>query len=184
MTRGPLFRLLRLERALCPSCHRDNIWRVRCGPRYKCSWCGSPMVDWSAITAAVQRLADTFSGTFKEAASAVSHAMSAFARAFVNSVWTVEVETATHDDLKAGETATRISRVQVLAPNETEAALVASQMAAHEGRMPTRATVVDPRQLAVNEEERRLAEAALRNPLAIAMNRRRLTGDPRREESQ
>lgn len=140
LNRGPLFRLLRLERHICPSCHRDNLYRVG-RPGSRCRWCGASLVDWAALTATVTRLAAVTLTTFKDAADAACRAAAAFGSAMLGSTWVVDVETATHDDLREGETVTRVSRVQVLALDETEAMLVACQMAATDGRMPTRATV-------------------------------------------
>lgn len=56
--------------------------------------------------------------------------------------FTVHVTTATHDDLQRGDTATTYSRVDVLADTDTEALLVACQMAACRA-MPTSATIVE-----------------------------------------
>lgn len=56
----------------------------------------------------------------------------------------VRVETASHDDLRAGRTCTRVSRVAVLADDDTEAVLVATQIAAcTSGGMPTAALLLD-----------------------------------------
>ncbi len=99
------------------------------------------MLDWAKMTVFVHDLAAAF-GDFAHAARATTNTLAAFRAAVAPRVWTVDVETATHDDLREGNTTTRISRIQVFAPNETEAKLVACQMAAHPGRMPTRATVV------------------------------------------
>jgi hypothetical protein len=128
------------------------------------------MVDWVKLTRVVERFAAVSLVSFTEATHAANRAITAFGQAILGTAWTVDVETATHDDLREGETVTRISRIQVLAPDETEAKLVACQMAARPGRMPTRATVVDPRQLAAETEERRLAETVMRNPLRAALN--------------
>lgn len=127
------------------------------------------MVDWQRITRLVHDLTVVFR-SMGEAMRATTAALNSFGGTWDPTVWTVDVETATHDDLREGKTVTQISRVQVIAPDETEAKLVACQMAARDGRMPTRATVVDPRQLAVEAKERRLAEAVARNPLAAALN--------------
>ena len=189
MKRGPLFRLLGLERALCPSCHRDNIWRHSRRTPLLCRWCGSSMVDWAAFTRFAQKLADAFATAFLPTARRMIQAFNAFATALSRGpdIYTVEVETATHDDLKAGETATQVSRVQVVADDETTATLAASQMVyGRTGRMPTRATVIDPRQLAAEEAERQAAMRALSsplafNPLSVAMAKRRLPGDPQPE---
>jgi hypothetical protein len=57
----------------------------------------------------------------------------------------VEVDTASHDDLKNGITASCTSKVVVMAENDTEAVLIATQMAACNRRdaMPTRAALLD-----------------------------------------
>lgn len=56
----------------------------------------------------------------------------------------VEVATASHDDLIAGETETRLSVVSVAANSDAEAVLIACQMAACTSRgMPTRALLLD-----------------------------------------
>jgi hypothetical protein len=52
----------------------------------------------------------------------------------------VVVEHATHDDLKDGRTATGVSLVEVVAQSQDEAFLIAAQMVAARGRMPTRTT--------------------------------------------
>jgi hypothetical protein len=52
----------------------------------------------------------------------------------------VVVEHATHDDLKDGRTATGFSLVEVVAQSQDEAYLIAAQMIAARGRMPTRTT--------------------------------------------
>lgn len=58
--------------------------------------------------------------------------------------YVVEVGTATHDDLQLGRTETRTSRVVVLAGDDVEAVLVATQIAAcTSGGMPTRALLLD-----------------------------------------
>jgi len=58
--------------------------------------------------------------------------------------YVVEVDTALHDDVKAGRTATRTSRVALVAANDTDAVLVAAQIAAcTSGGMPTAARLVD-----------------------------------------
>lgn len=185
MRRGPLFRLLGLENHVCPSCKRDVVHRVGFVPE-RCRWCGAAMLDWAAMTRAVGRLAETMGTSFTQATKAVTAAVNAFSRLMDALVWVVDVETATHDDLRAGETATRISRVQVWAPDEWTAKLVACQMATRPDRMPTRATLVTPAML----EEERAAEAAARsvwagrsvplaNPLgsAVDLRKRLLTGE-------
>jgi hypothetical protein len=170
MRRGLPFWLLRLETARCPTCHRDNVWR-RAHPE-RCRWCGASMIDWARLTEYVRRLGASM-GDLGAAARAATSVLAAYAVA-APITWTVDVETATHDDLRECNTATRVSRVQVMAPNETEAKLVACQMAASGGRMPTRATVVDPD--AEREEARSelAAPSTLRNPLAHAVKMRRL----------
>ncbi len=56
----------------------------------------------------------------------------------------VEVATASHDDLRAGHPETRLSVVSVAAGSDTEAVLIACQMAAcTSGAMPTRAALLD-----------------------------------------
>ena len=56
----------------------------------------------------------------------------------------VEVATASHDDLAAGATETRLSVVAVAARDDTEAVLIACQVAAcTSGAMPTRALLLD-----------------------------------------
>jgi hypothetical protein len=56
----------------------------------------------------------------------------------------VEVATASHDDLRAGQTETRLSVVSVTADSDPEAMLIACQMAAcTSGAMPTQATLLD-----------------------------------------
>lgn len=133
------------------------------------------MVDWVRMTRLVNDLGAAF-GSFNVAVRAATTAMNAFT--WHPTVWTVDVETATHDDLREGETVTRISRVQVLAPDETEAKLVACQMAATGGRMPTKATVVTPEALEwehKTEEARRAGPGyRLDNPLSHAVRVRRL----------
>lgn len=56
-------------------------------------------------------------------------------------LYTVEVESASHEDVKAGNTATHHSRVRVLAATPTQASLIAAQMVACHGRMPTKTRV-------------------------------------------
>lgn len=56
--------------------------------------------------------------------------------------YVVDVETATHDDLRSGDIATGLARYSVDAYDGWEAKLLACQMASREGRMPTRATLV------------------------------------------
>lgn len=56
----------------------------------------------------------------------------------------VEVATASHDDLHAGYVETRLSMVSVSADSDTDAVLIACQMAAcTSGAMPTRALLLD-----------------------------------------
>lgn len=61
----------------------------------------------------------------------------------------VEVDTSSHDELRIGITASRTSKVVVMAENDTEAVLIATQMACRSGskitpdRMPTRAFLLD-----------------------------------------
>jgi hypothetical protein len=52
--------------------------------------------------------------------------------------FTVQVESATYDALHRGETAETVSIVIVSAANPQEAQLIAAQIAASRGRMPTR----------------------------------------------
>ena len=59
--------------------------------------------------------------------------------------FTVVVATATHDDLANGLTAARYHRVDVLADTDTDATLIACQIAACHGGMPTCATITDIR---------------------------------------
>lgn len=172
MKRGLPFWLLRLESARCPKCKRDNVWR-RGNARERCRWCEASMVDWVRMTRLVNDLAGAF-GNFGEAVRATTSALAAYGTALGPTVWTVDVETATHDDLRAGETCTSASRIQVLAPNEVEAKLVACQMAAKDGRMPTKATVVDPEQEREEAREELRSVSTLRNPLSHAVRVRRL----------
>lgn len=140
MTRGPLFRLLRLDRTPCPSCHRDVVYRVGQDPLF-CRWCGSFMVD---IPKMAKFVAD-FGAAVAEASKAAAKATEEIARmitALTRATYVVDVETATHDDLRNGEEATGLARYSVEAYDGWEAKLVACQMAAREGRMPTRATLV------------------------------------------
>lgn len=55
-------------------------------------------------------------------------------------VFSILVESSTHDDLQRGDTCTDVTRVQVLADDEITAMLVAAQMVAGRGRMPTMTT--------------------------------------------
>lgn len=55
-------------------------------------------------------------------------------------LYAVLVESSTHDDLNEGLVTTEIVWTTVLASDVEEAMLVASQMAACRGRMPTRVT--------------------------------------------
>lgn len=56
----------------------------------------------------------------------------------------VEVDTALHDEVKEGRTATRTSRVAVAAANDYDAVLVAAQMATcTSGGMPTATRLLD-----------------------------------------
>ncbi|WWT39796.1 hypothetical protein [Microcystis phage Mwe-JY05] len=56
----------------------------------------------------------------------------------------VEVDTAEHDDVKAGRIATRTSRVALAAANDSDAVLIAAQMATcTSGGMPTAARLLD-----------------------------------------
>jgi len=56
----------------------------------------------------------------------------------------VEVATASHDDLRAGHTETRLSVIIVAANSDTDAVLIACQMAACTSRgMLTRAELLD-----------------------------------------
>lgn len=56
----------------------------------------------------------------------------------------VEVATASHDDLRAGRLESRVSVVVVTAADDTEAVLIACQVAAcTSGHMPTRAELLD-----------------------------------------
>lgn len=63
--------------------------------------------------------------------------------------YTVSVTTASHDDLRKGITASRTSRVVVMAENDAEAVLLATQMACRSGSkhtpdtMPTSALLLD-----------------------------------------
>lgn len=58
--------------------------------------------------------------------------------------YVVEVDTAEHDDVKAGRTATRTSRVALVAANDGDAVLVAAQMATcTSGGMPTATRLMD-----------------------------------------
>lgn len=146
MNRGPLFRLLRLDRAVCPHCHRDLVFRVDDFPMV-CRWCGEFTIDFASLARTVQDMMAALAislSAFADTARAVMRIINAFD--FDPPVWAsvyvVDVETATHDDLKAHQTATGISRIQVLARDETEAKLVACQMVARDGRMPTRASLV------------------------------------------
>lgn len=43
---GPLLRLLRLERWLCPACKRDNLLRRGYSVlSHPCHWCGAPLLQ-------------------------------------------------------------------------------------------------------------------------------------------
>lgn len=178
MNRGPLFRLLRLDRAVCPHCHRDLVFRVDDFPMV-CRWCGEFTIDFASLTRTVQDMMAALAislSAFADTARAVMRIINAFV--FVSPVWAsayvVDVETATHDDLKEGETVTRISRVQVLAADETEAKLVACQMAARDGRMPTRATVRSQEEVRAEEGARQITQAyRLDNPLGFAIELRK-----------
>lgn len=58
--------------------------------------------------------------------------------------YVVQVDTASHDDLKAGVLVTRRSKVAVLADSDAEAVLVATQVAAcTSGAMPVAAALLD-----------------------------------------
>ena len=138
------------------------------------------MVDWVKFTTNMKRLAAVMGTSFSAACQGAVAAMNAFGSTLQGTVWTVDVETATHDDLKVGNTTTSISRVQVLAPDETEAKLVACQMAATGGRIPTRATVVTPeelertRQVTAGYRADQPPSPRLDNPLSHAVRVRRL----------
>lgn len=59
------------------------------------------------------------------------------------SIWTVDVEwVADHDSLKAGVIADGVHRCQVMAANESEAELIATQLVAALGPMPTSAMLI------------------------------------------
>ena len=59
-------------------------------------------------------------------------------------VYRVEVATASHEDLRAGCTEARLSVASVEADGDTEAVLIACQIAAcTSGAMPTRALLLD-----------------------------------------
>jgi hypothetical protein len=119
------------------------------------------------MTACVQSLAFAMGHTLQSAAETAARAMNAFGLAMHGTTWTVDVETATHDELKEGKTATRISRVQVVAPDEIEAKLVACQMATHGDRVPTRATVRTPEELRLEERPTRAAFNPLRHAVEL-----------------
>lgn len=175
MTRGPLFRLLRLDRHLCRSCHRDVVYRVDTLPDL-CRWCGTPTIDFGELTQAAQRITVALGATgaaFAQAADALIQTLRAFRTPVIAFTYVVDVETATHEDLKTGDTASRYSRVQVLARDETEARLIACQMVARDDRMPTRATIRSPQELRAEEEARQITQAYLRNPLNHAVQVRR-----------
>jgi hypothetical protein len=132
------------------------------------------MIDWVSMTRSAQDLAAVMGTSFRAAAEAAIRAVNAYSMAVMGTVWTVDVETATHGDLREGETATRYSRVHVLARDEVEAKLVACQIAARDDRMPTRATVRSPQELREEEQARQITLAyRMDNPLASAMNLRR-----------
>lgn len=59
--------------------------------------------------------------------------------------FTVTVTTASHDDLRRGVLDATYHRIDVLADTTTEAVLVACQIAACHGAMPTCATITDIR---------------------------------------
>ena len=81
MKPGPLFRLLGLRRALCPSCHRDNIWRVNRQAPMICRWCGSLMVDFDLIRRVVDQVTEFLAGPFLEAVRRADQQMAQFMRA-------------------------------------------------------------------------------------------------------
>lgn len=146
MNRGPLFRLLRLERTPCPSCPRDVVYRLGNHPLH-CRWCGALMVDSVAVAiGATAKLVADFGTAIAEVSKAAARAVEEMVRLTAAltrpATYVVEVETATHDDLRNGEEATGLARYSVEAYDGWEAKLVACQMAAREGRMPTRATLV------------------------------------------
>lgn len=131
------------------------------------------MVDYTSLTRAIEKLA-ALGTTFQQATQAVQRAIESFGEAFNANTYVVDVETATHDDLKEGNTATRYSRVRVLAGDEDEAKLVACQMAATDGRMPTRATVRSPEEVRAEEGARQITQAyRLDNPLGSAVELRK-----------
>lgn len=176
MNRGPLLRLLRLDRTTCDHCRRDILFRPGAYPMV-CRWCGEPTIDFAALTEVVQKMAAAMGAAaqaFRGVAASVLRAAHAFRVPVIAHTYVVDVETATHDDLRGGETATRYSRVQVLARDEVEAKLVACQMVARSGRMPTRATVRGPRELREEEEARQITLAyRMDNPLRHAVELRK-----------
>lgn len=80
MTTGPLFRLLGLRRALCPSCHRDNIWRTNTEIPLVCRWCGSLMIDFALIQRVMVQLRDFLVGPFQEEIRRTSQQIADFGR--------------------------------------------------------------------------------------------------------